>query len=159
MVRLASRRAVPLAEPARMSRYRGIYTVVDFDIFAQMPDKAAATLNNMRDIIHQRNVDAGWWNDLVTGEKLDRNVPELLALIHSEVSEGLEGYRKSLMDDHLPHRPMLEVEMADTIVRIFDLCGGLGLDIGGALVEKLAYNAQRQDHKREARLGANGKKI
>lgn len=73
----------------------------------------------------------------------NRNVGELLALIHSEVSEGLEGHRKNLDDDHLPHRKSLEVELADAMIRILDMAAGLKLDLGGAMVDKLAYNAKR----------------
>jgi hypothetical protein len=109
--------------------------------------------------VHARNVQAGWWNDLTTGEKLDRNPGELIALCHSELSECLEGVRKNLMDDKLPHRKMEEVEMADCVIRIADYCGGRGLDLGGAIDEKLAYNATRADHKPENRLKDDGKKI
>jgi hypothetical protein len=109
--------------------------------------------------VHARNVQAGWWNDLVTGEKLDRNPGELIALCHSELSEALEGVRKNRMDDHLPHRKMEEVEMADCVIRIADYCGGRGLDLGGAIDEKLAYNATRADHKPENRVKDDGKKI
>jgi NTP pyrophosphatase (non-canonical NTP hydrolase) len=119
----------------------------------------ANELNALRDDIHDRNVKAGWWDDLVTGERLVRNDGEMIALMHSELSEALEAVRKNLMDDKLTHRRGVEVEMADAIIRILDYCGGRGLDIGGAVVEKLAFNAQREDHKREHRLGANGKKI
>lgn len=108
---------------------------------------------------HGRAWNAGWWHDIQSGEKLNRNVPEMLCLIHSEISEGLEGYRKDAMDDKLPHRKMLEVELADAAIRIFDLAGGLGLDIGGAIAEKMAYNANRADHKPENRAAAGGKKI
>lgn len=120
---------------------------------------AGVFLNALVADVHGRNVAAGWWSDLQTGERKERNVGELLCLVHSEISEGLEGYRKNLKDNHLTSRPMLEVEMADAVIRILDLCGGLGLDLGGALVDKLAYNAERLDHKREARLLDDGKKI
>ncbi len=122
-------------------------------------NNAAEQLNVLRDIIFQRNVDAGWWSDLQTGERKERNFGELLALVHSELSEALEGYRKNLKDDHLTHRDMVEVELADTLIRIFDLAGGFGYDLSGSLVEKLEYNANRADHKRENRLKENGKKI
>jgi hypothetical protein len=118
---------------------------------------SADAINIMRDDIHARNVRAGWWSNLETGERKDRNVGELLCLIHSEISEAMEGHRKGLMDDKLPHRPMIEVELADALVRIFDLAGGLNLDLGGAMVEKLEYNAQREDHKVEARKATGGK--
>lgn len=108
--------------------------------------------------IHARNVKAGWWHDLSTGEPLERNVGELLMLMVSELAEAMEGHRKGLMDDKLPERSMIEVELADCIIRIADAAGGLGLDLGGAIDEKLAFNATRADHKLENRLAEGGKK-
>jgi NTP pyrophosphatase (non-canonical NTP hydrolase) len=128
----------------------------------------------LQDSCHQLAYQSGWWHDLKTGEDLTfsyavdvllgqlkppRNIGELLCLVHSEVSEAMEGARKGLMDDKLPHRTMLEVELADAVIRIFDMAGGLDLDLPGAIVEKLAYNAKRADHQREHRAGAGGKQF
>ena len=99
--------------------------------------------------------EAGWWDNRDLDDP--QTIPTCLCLVHSEVSEAMEGARKNRMDDHLPHRKALEVELADAM--ILDLAGAYQLDLGGALVEKLVYNTQRADHKREARAADDGKKF
>jgi len=108
---------------------------------------------------HQRSVDSGFYTDLDTGARKDRNLPEMIALMHSELSEMLEGVRKGKRDDHLPNRSSEEVEMADLLIRAFDYIGYRNLDIAGAIREKMAYNAVRADHTLEARRAAGGKKF
>lgn len=75
-------------------------------------------------IVHQNN--AKWWINIHTGEPLDRNKFEMLMLVLTELAEAAEGIRKNLMDDHLPHRKMAEVEMADAFIRMLDFAGGFG---------------------------------
>lgn len=116
-------------------------------------------VNDLTTVCHGLAVKSGWWHDLETGEFKDRNDGEMIALMHSELSEALEGLRKGKMDEHLPHRSSVEVELADCMIRIFDYAGARGLDLAGAVAEKLAYNQQRADHKRENRLQATGKKF
>lgn len=108
---------------------------------------------------HGAAVSGGWWHDPKTGKPLQRNRGELLCLIHSEISEAMEAERKDLADDKLPHRPGAEVELADAIVRICDYAGAYGYDLAGAVLEKMAYNAQRADHRPENRVVEGGKKF
>lgn len=122
---------------------------------------ATSELNVLSDIIHERNIAAGWWTDLHTGKsiKQTRNKGELMMLFVSEIAEAFEGVRKNIPDSHLPHRSAEEVELADLLIRVFDYAGAYELDLAGAVLEKLAYNATRADHKRENRLADNGKKF
>jgi len=109
---------------------------------------------------HAMAVSKGWWNE-------DRGVPECLALIHSEVSEALEDYRNGLMstvlhmDGGLQIQPEpktfldyasagakpegFPIELADILIRIFDLAGRLNIDLDQAVAIKMAYNATRPE--------------
>lgn len=109
-------------------------------------------------LAHDTATNAGWYRDPATGGEIERNFGEVIALMHSELSETLEAHRKNLMDDKLPDRPGIEVELADCIIRILDTGAALGLDIPGAFIDKNRYNRQRADHKLAARSQANGKR-
>lgn len=144
-------------------------------------------LDEICTIIHENNVEAGWWSDLKFDDKIKsvmaeagcdeekaiailksvgversilktRNMGELLCLTHSELSEGMEGHRKNLQDDKLPHHSMLSVELADAFIREFDICGSRKIKVGTIINEKMMYNANRADHKIENRMSDNGKK-
>ncbi len=173
-------------------------------------------LNILAFDIYQQNKAVGWWDDP------DRCIYQTLQLVSTEIAEATEGERKNLMDDHLPHRKMGEVELADALIRLLDLAGryewryfsitranrmisqiesiggkhlilnkdlcnlatsiidnhhkdrinrlysslvngifavarSQNYDITGAMIEKLTYNKQRADHKRENRQKEGGK--
>lgn len=116
-------------------------------------------INELVLVCYANSSKAGWWVDK-DGNDLRSNpytFSNKLALIHSEISEALEGDRKGLQDDKLPHRPATEVELADAVIRIADLAGAYDLDLAGAIVEKLEFNKERKDHKLENRYAEGGK--
>ena len=63
-------------------------------------------------------------------------IPAILALVTSEVSEALEAFRTRDRDN-------FEEELADVVIRVLDLAGGLGIDLDKALQDKLLKNRQR----------------
>ena len=83
--------------------------------------------------IHENAVEHGWW-------ETEREIPELLCLIHSEVSEALEGYRNQIPDGQ---KGCLAEELADVVIRIFDLCHRFDIDIAAAVARKHEQNKLR----------------
>lgn len=85
--------------------------------------------------VHAGN--ARWWRDLDTGAPLARNIGEAIMLQVSELAEALEGHRKNLPDDKLPHRRMFEVEVADAMIRALDVAGGTGVVFGDWQIQRM----------------------
>ena len=116
---------------------------------------------------HQVAKDKGFWEQ-------ERNKPEMLMLIVSEVAEALEALRKDHYADKavvesLVHdleldrtdeefmlkainwktsfeqgvKSSFEDELADVAIRLFDLCGGLNIDLEKHIEMKMKYNSMR----------------
>lgn len=123
-------------------------------IIGMFPD-----LNDLALYVHL--INQKWWHDL-DGVPLDRDVGEMLMLIVSEVAEAMEGRRKSLMDDKLPHRAMAEVELADTCIRILDTLGSKkfatdGFDVNAYVV--LLRDGHEHHMRNEFMEGTDGKAL
>lgn len=109
-------------------------------------------LKELQDRIFQANAKQGFWEvpalmqaagTGTVAEYIPLKKCEKIALIHSELSEALEGLRKVKMDEHCPEFSSEEVEMADALIRILDYAGGFNLRLAEAFEAKLAYNATR----------------
>lgn len=131
---------------------------------------------------HQDALDHGWWDN-------PKSFPELISLVHSELSEALEEHRnhqspnetyysgsgieeinqtdqrdqfaiqnyglikqiKYISNTPLGHYKDTKLlkpegipsELADAVIRIFDMCGYYGIDLEKAIDEKMAYNKTR----------------
>lgn len=90
------------------------------------------SLNDLARQIHTDNYR--WWHDLHTDERLVRNKGELIALMHSEISEAHDALVSESNDDKLPHLPGEHVEIADFAIRVFDYAGAYGFDLDDGAV-------------------------
>lgn len=89
--------------------------------------------------VNANAVNKGFWKD-----GAQRNRAEMIALIHSELSEALEADRHGNdRDEHCPQFSSVSVELADAIIRIMDMSAGLGLRVEEAIIAKMKFNTTR----------------
>lgn len=92
--------------------------------------KKKREINSFIEACHAIAIKKGWWED-------ERNDGELIALMHSELSEALEAMR-----GHAAKEDIAE-ELADCCIRIFDYCGAKNIDLEKAIFKKIEYNKTR----------------
>ncbi len=123
--------------------------------YGEKEDEMFKGLNVMAETVHANAIGKGWWDNPTDSQgyavagKANRNFGEICALIHSEISEAFEEYRKGL-DPKVTYlagpdaKPEgIPTELADTIIRILDYCAHEGIDIEAAMTRKHLYNTTR----------------
>jgi NTP pyrophosphatase (non-canonical NTP hydrolase) len=88
----------------------------------------------------------GFWDDAGSAEEKGlRNYFDTtkICLMHSELSEAMEGLRKGTMSDKIPEFTSVEEELADTVIRIMSFAHGRNLRVAEAVIAKMRYNANR----------------
>ncbi len=105
-------------------------------------------INDLCEKAYKIAKEHGFWNE-------ERNFGEVITLMHCELSEAFEEYRngKEINETYYENgtKPCgIPSELADVVIRIFDFCGGNGIDLEKIILEKMEYN--------ETRPYKNGKK-
>jgi Lar family restriction alleviation protein len=96
-----------------------------------------AVLDRLRDIAHATATQHGWWDD-------NRSTGEALLKVIVEVAEAVQSLEAGVpTDKHLPQFDSFTVELADIVIRVFDLAGELNRPLGAAIVAKMAFNESR----------------
>ena len=98
---------------------------IDPETYFGKPDNIASIAKE----IHENAKDHGWWDK-------QREIPELLCLVHSETSEALEAYRNHDKENFAE-------ELADIVIRVFDMAEGLEVDIQAEILKKHEINKKR----------------
>ena len=113
-------------------------------------------INEIIKAVHENAVDKGFW-------KNKREVGTLLMLCVSELSEAMEADRKNRFASiekfcnslHVKNatfqksfesniKDTFEDELADTVIRIFDICGGMNINLEEHIKLKIEYNQSRE---------------
>lgn len=101
-------------------------------------------MNSINELVkraHDNSVKHGFWEN-------EKNFGDVVALMHTELSEAYEEYRhnKSYTETYYEdgNKPCgIPSELADVVIRVFDFCGGAGIDLEEIVLEKMKYNESR----------------
>jgi len=123
------------AQQAKIDRLQA--ELQERNAMVNFPDDFVTTFRMMQSAVHNNAAAHGWWDK-------ERNDGEMIALMHSELSEALEYIRHgNPNDDHCPEFNGAVTEFADVIIRIMDTCHQRGWPLAEAILAKHEYNVKR----------------
>jgi NTP pyrophosphatase (non-canonical NTP hydrolase) len=100
-------------------------------------------IKEIQEAIHENAINKGWYIE-------ERKFGELITLCHCELSEAFEEHRnfrdytEIYYDVNKPGKPEgIPIELADTVIRILDMCEHYGIDLEKAIKIKHEYNKTR----------------
>jgi len=98
------------------------------------------TIPELIEDAHSNAIIKGWWHE-------NRSLGDIIALMHSELSEMLEEGRKGKSDTEIYYegkKPCgIPVELADLVIRVFDYCGAKDINLEKTILEKIEFNKTR----------------
>jgi len=107
-------------------------------------DGFISSFTGMQKEVHENAKKHGWW-------KFPRKFGELIALVHSELSEALEAYRevgdsigKTYYSGEEKKPEGVPSELADVVIRVMDISERYGIDLASMIVEKHEFNKKRE---------------
>ena len=119
-------------------------------------------MNKLAREINDVNKSKGFWDNMEYSIELTKDqvrfigldkhikdafIAQKLALVHTEVSEAVEATRLPDYEKDgygLYHKDSFADELADTIIRVLDICGQLNIDIEKQIEWKLNKNKSRE---------------
>lgn len=109
------------------------------------------SIDDWVDDVHKLARSKGWWDGAENRALTPDEILAKLMLVVTEVSEAAEVVRVKIpgipladVETTIKGKPEgFSIEIADAVIRLFDLCGRMGIDLEQAIRNKHQFNTTR----------------